>query len=81
MVRELGHCVDESRDAPPLTQASYSLLSFAPADRPWVTNAQSFYSVSLDDSTQCWRETLGDLFAVGYWRLTYPAEAPALIKN
>jgi hypothetical protein len=81
MMHELAHCLDQRRDLPAFESGSVQVHSIAPVDAAKVEDIETFFVAIKKRSTGLWREALGDIFVVGFWRLTAPAEAEKLARH
>jgi hypothetical protein len=80
MMHEFAHCLDGSRDMPAFGQRTIGTRSLAPMDATNVQDIQGFLEAGTH-ATQLWREAVADTFAVGYWKLTAPADAGDLVAS
>lgn len=79
MMHELAHCLDASRDMPSFNGRPPSTFALSPLDASNVIDARTYIAATRKSSTVLWREALGDVFAIGYWRLAAsPAQADSL---
>lgn len=79
MMHEFAHCLDAYRDMPSFNGRPPSTFALSPADARNVTNVQTYIAATRKGSTMLWREALGDIFAIGYWRLAAsPGQADLL---
>lgn len=78
MMHELAHCLDIKRDYPTFDNASVRTFSISPVDAGGVADIKSYLVASDKNSTKQWREAFADIYAIGYWGLTAPLEAPTL---
>lgn len=81
MVHEFAHCLDGLRDYKAFTQGLISANSIAPVDRPRVNDVLSFLEAQRTSSTLLWRESLADIMAIQFWKLSVPAQATNLIAK
>lgn len=81
MMHEFAHCLDGSRDMPAFGQHIIGTRSLAPMDATNVQDIQGFLDAGTTQATQLWREAVADTFAVGYWKLTAPADAGDLVAS
>lgn len=81
VAREVGRCVDVSRDEgrPAFSDAAFK--SLAPADAFGISNAHDYFLATERESTRQWRERYADAFAVGWMRLARPEYAHQLADN
>lgn len=79
MMHEFAHCLDAYRDMPSFNGRPPSTFALSPADAGDVTDARTYIAATRKGSTVLWREALGDIFAIGFWRLAAsPGQADLL---
>lgn len=78
-IHELGHCVDTWRDLALAASRKVATHSIAPVQATKVSDINDYLAATEEPATQQWREVFSDIFLVGYWRLSAPDQAPALI--
>lgn len=79
MMHEFAHCLDAYRDMPSFNGRRPSTFALSPSDASNVTDARTYIAATRKSSTVLWREALGDIFAIGYWRLAAsPGQADLL---
>lgn len=82
MMHEFAHCLDAYRDMPGFNGRQPSTFALSPADARNVTDAVTYIAATRKGTTMLWREALGDIFAVGYWRLAaLPGHAELLAST
>lgn len=81
MMHEFAHCLDAYRDMPGFNGRPPSTFALSPADARNVKDAMTYIAATRTGSTMLWREALGDIFAVGYWRLAAPSGQANLLTT
>jgi hypothetical protein len=78
VAREIGRCVDVSRDEGTLLAGGSAFKSLAPADSYGISNAHDYFVATTKLTTRRWRDGYADAFAVGWMRLVKPEYARQL---
>jgi hypothetical protein len=78
VARQVGRCVDVSRDesGPPVQGEAFK--SLAPVDGYGISNAHDYFLATSRETTRRWRDGFADAFAVGWMRLAKPEYARQL---
>jgi hypothetical protein len=81
VAREVGRCVDVSRDESPDATSRGSFKSLAPADAFGISTSHDYFLATKKASTRQWRERYADAFAVGWMRLVKQDYSRQLADN
>lgn len=70
--REVGRCIDVSRDETALLSGGSAFKSLAPVDSYGIATAHDYFLATRKLRTRQWRDGFADAFAVGWMRLAKP---------
>ena len=78
VARQVGRCVDVSRDESMAISAGLAFKSLAPVDSYGIANPHDYFVATKKTTTRQWRDAFADAFAVGWIRLVKPEYARRL---
>jgi hypothetical protein len=81
VARQVGRCVDVSRDESGAPVSGMSFKSLAPVDAFGIANSHDYFLATKKTTTRKWREGFADAFAVGWMRLAKPEYARQLADS
>lgn len=81
VAREVGRCVDVSRDEAGDAFSRGVFHSLAPADAFGISTSHDYFAATKKESTRLWRERYADAFAVGWMRLVKQDYSRQLADN
>lgn len=78
VARQVGRCIDVSRDESIAPAPGASYRSLAPVDAYGIASSHDYFLATKKTTTRQWREGFADAFAVGWMRLAKPQYARQL---
>lgn len=81
VAREVGRCIDVSRDENTDAITHGTFKSLAPADSFGISTPHDYFLATKKESTRQWRERFADAFAVGWMRLAKQDYSRQLADN
>ena len=78
VARQVGRCVDVSRDESGAPSPGATYRSLAPADSFGISSTHDYFVATKKATTRQWRDGFADAFAVGWIRLAKPEFARQL---
>lgn len=85
LAHEAGHCVSIEKDLVNLKMNDPLNLPYTRSiyleHRPKIKDIESFIEISELQRTQLWREIIADVFAVGFAKFHYPADADIITNE
>ena len=76
--RQVGRCLDLSRDEIGTPRTDGTLRSISPTDAFGIKSVHDYFAATQSASTRAWRASFEDAFAVGWMRLVKPDYARQL---